>query len=133
VFNYYRGYNPRKERAKENWNPKGKDRIPVTPNTKRDVIDRCDNMCENCHVNSVQNIHHIDGNPTNNSMFNLQGVCYKCHMYLHHGDKEEKEMFIKKLYGKPVAVRLAREQVEDILNEHYGEEPEEYKWKRGLE
>jgi len=133
VFNYYRRYNPTKERAKENWNPRGKPRIPVNTSTKRDIIERCGNMCENCHVNNVQQIHHIDGNPCNNYNLNLMGVCYACHLYLHHGDKNEKEVFIKKLYGKPVEVRLAHEQVEDYINKLLEEEPEEHKWKKGME
>ena len=130
MFNYYRKYNPKKERAKENWSPKGKLRIPINSNTKRDIIERCDNICENCYVDNVQQIHHIDGNPCNNSNHNLMGVCYKCHLYLHHGDKKEKDEFVKKLYGKPVEVRLASEQVEDYLNELMGDKSDEDKWKR---
>lgn len=115
MFNFYKDFNSRKERAKENWNPDRKSRVSLSRKLKDEIIERCENICENCHKSNVQNIHHIDENPNNNTHRNLLGVCYSCHMYLHHGDKEEKKEFIKKLYGEPVTVRLDKEQIEEYI------------------
>ena len=42
-------------------------------------------LCEICGKKS-ENIHHIDGNSSNNKQENLLSVCHRCHMDLHKGN-----------------------------------------------
>ena len=54
-------------------------RIPIPKERRQMVFIRCNNECEICEDHAAQQIHHIDGNPRNNELENLQGVCYDCH------------------------------------------------------
>lgn len=38
--------------------------------------------CEVCRITEYHDIHHIDGNPSNNMLENLRMVCIKCHRQL---------------------------------------------------
>lgn len=40
-------------------------------------------ICENCKNDEFENIHHLDGDPTNNSFSNLMLLCFKCHKERH--------------------------------------------------
>lgn len=44
-------------------------------------------MCEKCYAVQYDHIHHVDGNPSNNSVGNLLMLCYKCHLAIHHGER----------------------------------------------
>jgi hypothetical protein len=56
-----------------------------TSNLKKHLIKERKNTCENCHLDKWLNVeiplevHHIDGNPTNNNLENLQLLCCNCH------------------------------------------------------
>lgn len=39
--------------------------------------------CERCGSNRNVDVHHIDGNPQNNSLDNLQRLCRSCHIKAH--------------------------------------------------
>ena len=40
-------------------------------------------ICAGCGA-KVEHIHHIDGNPSNNELNNLMGLCSSCHWKKHH-------------------------------------------------
>ena len=46
--------------------------------------DRCLTVCESCGIHGKMNIHHIDHNPNNNNLANLQVLCRSCHSKGHH-------------------------------------------------
>lgn len=62
--------------------------------------------CERCQINTWMNekisleLHHIDGNPTNNTITNLQLLCPNCHsLTTNHGGKNKKSF--KQKENKP--------------------------------
>lgn len=42
--------------------------------------------CEECWSNRILQVHHIDKNPKNNNISNLQKLCLVCHMKKHEWD-----------------------------------------------
>ena len=46
------------------------------------VFRRCGYWCERCGDRVAVEVHHIDGDPGNNAMDNLLGVCHDCHVTL---------------------------------------------------
>ena len=48
--------------------------------------------CEMCGAKSNLHVHHVNGNPANNSMPNLQVLCASCHLKLHWRQDREKRM-----------------------------------------
>ena len=57
-------------------------RVPITKKLREFVYQRAEYRCEHCQNDIIQQIHHIDNNPSNNDISNLQGVCYECHKVL---------------------------------------------------
>lgn len=62
--------------------------------------------CETCGKKSMLHVHHIDRNPANNSMGNLQVLCASCHLKLHWAEDREKRIqamlhgaHMNRLYG----------------------------------
>ena len=60
--------------------------IPLNSSAWRKLRERVlarDSVCEMCwergHVTIASDIDHIDGNPSNNGMGNLQALCHSCH------------------------------------------------------
>lgn len=41
------------------------------------------NECEACSSDYKITVHHVDGNPFNNSLENLQVLCWNCHLLYH--------------------------------------------------
>lgn len=73
-----------------------------------------ENKCECCGISEWQNkpiscqLHHIDGNPSNNSLENLQVLCPNCHSQTDNyaGKHTEKSATnFCKICGKPIARR----------------------------
>ena len=48
------------------------------------VVERDKDICQMCGNDNQIVIHHIDRNPTNNVLENLQTLCRACHCYVHH-------------------------------------------------
>ena len=53
-------------------------RVPLKELVKLEIISRCNNRCCVCQTPFVQ-IHHIDGDPSNNDFDNLAPLCPNCH------------------------------------------------------
>ena len=53
-------------------------RVPLKESVKLEIISRCNNRCCICQAPFVQ-IHHIDGDPSNNDLDNLAPLCPNCH------------------------------------------------------
>ena len=68
------------------WSKPEKKRIPVGQSTRTKLLIRAKGKCEKCH-NSLTgikpHIHHKDGDPKNNKMFNLTVLCPNCHSTVH--------------------------------------------------
>jgi DNA-directed RNA polymerase subunit RPC12/RpoP len=56
-----------------------KDRVPINTSLKRELFERAGNACQHCGQTFALDIHHIDGNPANNSKTNLIVLCATCH------------------------------------------------------
>ncbi|MEQ4488554.1 MAG: HNH endonuclease [Dehalococcoides mccartyi] len=56
-------------------------REPVPNKIRKRVLERARNHCENhdCNYNGMTEIHHIDGNNSNNDPRNLIALCRNCH------------------------------------------------------
>jgi len=61
-------------------NRKYKTRIPISKELRIAVYQLHDSACRNCGNKKANQIHHIDGNPANNDIRNLQLLCYDCHL-----------------------------------------------------
>ena len=46
-------------------------------------------FCESCGIESPTSIHHVDGNPFNNTLENLKILCQMCHARTHGIDEAE--------------------------------------------
>ena len=70
--------------------------------------------CQQCNTKEKLQIHHLDGNPANNSPKNLMTLCSSCHMKWHwiHGKKSWKRQSVCKICGEP-ARKL------DMCQKHY--------------
>lgn len=60
-----------------------KPRIPISKELKEYLISERGIICEICEYNIMEHIHHIDEDPTNNDLDNLQLLCIDCHRKQH--------------------------------------------------
>lgn len=91
-------------------------------------------QCETCGSDYKLTVHHIDGNPFNNSLENLQVLCWHCHLLFHepseagvHEELEGTKSDFDNL-DNPETRRFHGIVEEDIPTEHdedFSEEPEE--------
>ncbi|MGM5483489.1 MAG: HNH endonuclease [Nanobdellota archaeon] len=56
-----------------------KKRIPIKSSIKQKIYARANNACQHCGEKDASDIHHIDGNPSNNRVNNLIVLCPTCH------------------------------------------------------
>jgi HNH endonuclease len=59
------------------------ERVPLTPVIKKKVFEKCESQCVTCGRTHDLQIHHIDGDPSNFRLDNLELLCYRCHKKLH--------------------------------------------------
>jgi 5-methylcytosine-specific restriction endonuclease McrA len=57
-------------------------RKPISIKLRRTLIKSRGIECELCKNHRYDQIHHMDGNPSNNDPSNLQLLCYDCHMQI---------------------------------------------------
>lgn len=56
-----------------------KTREPFTKKERYNILKQLGRLCIDCGTNEDIQIHHIDGNPSNNTLNNLEPMCYRCH------------------------------------------------------
>ncbi len=63
---------------------------------RKEVIERCGNVCERCHQGPVQNVHHLTYERVGNELIaDLQGLCRPCHEFMsgeQHDDPAKKSL-----------------------------------------
>jgi len=59
---------------------------------KGETVNR-DTMCRLCAAKEAVEVHHIDHDPTNNTLANLITLCRRCHMQYHHKSESERQAF----------------------------------------
>ncbi len=59
---------------------KYKTRLPISIDLRRAVYQLFDRACRSCGNREANQIHHIDGDPSNNHIKNLELLCYDCHL-----------------------------------------------------
>lgn len=69
------------EKAKKAGRPQ-RLRIPISNALKLELVRQRGGICEHCNNHIFQQVHHIDGNPSNNDPSNLMLVCYDCHKWI---------------------------------------------------
>jgi hypothetical protein len=59
-------------------------RLPLSNAMRKEVLEVNEYRCSICYYISESNqIHHVDGDPSNNQLENLVVYCYECHKKLH--------------------------------------------------
>ncbi|HPB31130.1 MAG TPA: HNH endonuclease signature motif containing protein, partial [Candidatus Sumerlaeota bacterium] len=84
----------------ENQTPKRpKQRKSVSALTSKKLYQEADNRCSFCGVADVAvlEIHHIDGDPSNNQIENLIVVCGNCHSKITRGEISPADVHAKKM------------------------------------
>ncbi len=71
---------------------KYKPRIPISTDLRKAVYQLFDKACRSCGNKQANQIHHIDGDPSNNHIRNLELLCYDCHLAI-----EGKVLFTTKI------------------------------------
>lgn len=59
---------------------KYKPRIPISSHLRKAVYQLFDGKCRRCQSEAANQIHHKDGDPSNNDIKNLELLCYPCHL-----------------------------------------------------
>ncbi len=69
-------------------------REPLPQDKRNEVLQRARYNCENegCNQKVKPHIHHIDGNNSNNHLFNLIALCPNCHQKAHKGIFTESQL-----------------------------------------
>ena len=58
-------------------------RVPFTKVQRENIIIKLGRKCTTCNKIEDLQIHHIDENPSNNELDNLELLCYRCHKKIH--------------------------------------------------
>jgi len=59
---------------------------------RRRCFEHEDPVCLCCDADSSLDVHHVDGNPTNDDLENLVVLCKSCHRKVHNGKRETTTM-----------------------------------------
>ncbi|WP_222912743.1 HNH endonuclease signature motif containing protein [Natrinema sp. SYSU A 869] len=55
--------------------------------------DKTEYCCPDCdYVGDELEVHHIDGDPFNNDLENLTGLCHQCHVHRHRQEYIEQRL-----------------------------------------
>jgi 5-methylcytosine-specific restriction endonuclease McrA len=73
----------KKATPKPTYHKEQKWRRPITQETRDYLESERGVTCENCEFRLWEHIHHIDEDPANNELDNLELLCRKCHNEKH--------------------------------------------------
>ena len=74
--------------------------MSVNPSDYRPIcFDRYDKRCQNCSSTDSVEVHHIDGDRTNNVEDNLIPLCPTCHQQVHK-ETDHKSILLKTLHKR---------------------------------
>lgn len=59
---------------------KYKPRIAISKQLRQAVHQLFEHKCHRCKSDAANQIHHMDGDPSNNDIKNLELLCYPCHL-----------------------------------------------------
>lgn len=64
-------------------------KIPIR--IRKEVFDLFESKCSECGESDKQllQVHHINKNPNDNNLDNLELLCIYCHAYLRHSEKAD--------------------------------------------
>ena len=65
-------------------------RTPIPNRIKRELLQQRGTLCEACKDSEDHHIHHVDGDPNNNTIENLVMLCVNCHKEEHRKKKRAK-------------------------------------------
>jgi len=71
-------------------------------------------QCVECDATEQIEVHHIDGDRTNNRLSNLVPLCHDCHMKVHNGELPE---WSEKIQHHPPGGPVSEEDVDEALND----------------
>ena len=80
------------QKPKKQSKRKYKSRLPISIDLRKAVYQLFDSACRSCGNKHANQIHHIDGDPSNNHIKNLELLCYDCHL-----STEGKVLFSRKI------------------------------------
>ena len=75
-------------------------RKPIPFRIKKQLLIASKGRCMWCAKQSVQEFHHIDGNPKHNKIGNIAPLCGTCHNRVHNGEITKEQLW-KRLGVKP--------------------------------
>lgn len=66
----------------------------MTATHRKRCFEQTDQVCLCCGADSSLDIHHVDGNPTNDNLDNLVVLCKSCHRKVHSKQRENTTMSV---------------------------------------
>jgi len=85
---------------------KKKIRKPISPELQQKLYERAENRCQYCGMGNVKlHIHHINGNPSNNSIDNLIVLCPNHHSIANSLNRNDLKTMVTKAYRVKTTVQ----------------------------
>lgn len=57
-------------------------RVPISPRIRQTIFEMANGICQNCFDHECMELHHKDGDRSNDTFSNLMAVCANCHKQL---------------------------------------------------
>jgi len=89
----------------------------MTATHRKRCLEQTDPVCLCCEADSSLDIHHVDGNPTNDELDNLVVLCKSCHRKVHSKQRENATMsMLVDQLGKIKVPELDPEDFDDVAS-----------------
>lgn len=69
---------------------KYKTRVPIPAKLRQEILEQYEKTCRHCGHYGANQLHHLNGDPSDNRKENLKLLCYDCHKI------EDKKIIVKK-------------------------------------
>lgn len=76
------------------------ERVPIPRRTKEILIELSNGLCQECYAKPWRDVHHINGDPSDNRLSNLAAICRRCHTSFHKVDTDKEIIVWKTGQGK---------------------------------